>query len=330
MKKIPAQLFKTVLKIVQPDKLKSKDAYTYPPPIITAPPALAPAAMADNSAQDIPKIIWTYWNHAQPDSFVMDCIGSWKKHCSDYQVQLVHPENIGHFVQAGALPTIFLDLHPTKQSDWLRLYLVAKHGGFWLDASTLLTTSLDWMRSPPQGSTGFTGFYLKKFTHDMQFPVVESWAFGASSSHPFIQRWQQEFHHALIELGTETYLAQLQQRPDWRVLRQGIKDPQYLLIHITAQKVLRDIETAPLALYKAEDSAYFYHQLLRWKWYLLYPQLCLARSPSMHAPLIKLRGGERRHFSEMQRLHGPARPGSLWHQALHGAISAPQRTLPQP
>lgn len=326
MTKIPAQLFKTVLKIVQPNKLKSKDAYIYPKPIITTHPTLQPSP----EERDIPRTIWTYWNHATPESFVMDCISSWKKHCPDYQVQLVHPENIGNFVNADELPANFLELHPTKQSDWLRLYLVALHGGFWLDASTLLTTSLDWMRTPPQGSTGFTGFYLEKFTRDIQFPVIESWAFGASPRHPFIQRWHQEFDHALIAIGTDAYLNQLQLRPDWEALRQGIKDPKYLLIHITAQKVMRDIKTAPLALYKAEDSAYFYHQLLRWKWYLLYPQLCLARSPNMHAPLIKLRGGERRHFSEMQQLHGPAHASSLWHHALHGAVSVPQKTLPHP
>lgn len=93
--------------------------------------------------------------------------------------------------------------------------------------------------------------------------------------------------------------------------------PHYLLIHITAQKILHDaMPTEKLALYKAEDSAYFYHHLLRWKWYLLYPQLCLVAQPAAVSPIVKLRGGVRRHFTQMQAFHGPARPDCLWAKAF--------------
>lgn len=315
MKKIPKKLFTCVLRLVQPQALKSQTVYQIPQPVTTTdhtPPSATPQP-------SIPAIIWTYWNQSQPDSFVLECIASWKLHCPDYQVHLVHPENMQQFVDPKFLPANFFALHPTKQSDWLRLYLVAHHGGFWLDASILLTQSLDWMRYRPEGSPGFTGFYLQKYTTQVDFPVIESWAFGAYPQHPFVQRWYQEFHAALIEAGTDDYLKGLEQREDWQAIRQNIQDPKYLLIHITAQKILREQSNPSLVLYKAEDSAYFYHHILRWKWYLLYPQLCLTPAPSLRSPLIKLRGGERRHFSEMQQLHGPACAGSLWHRALHDA-----------
>ena len=56
---------------------------------------------------------------------------------------------LGQYVACGDLPAAFAELHPTKQSDWLRLYLVAHHGGYWFDATTLLTAPLDWMSAPP-------------------------------------------------------------------------------------------------------------------------------------------------------------------------------------
>jgi hypothetical protein len=58
-----------------------------------------------------------------------------------------------------------------------------------------------------------------------------------------------------------------------------------------------------MALFKAEDSAYYYHHALRWKWYLLYPQLCRVQGPKISAPIVKLRVG-RRHFTEMFKAHG--------------------------
>lgn len=312
MLQLPAFLFQTAIKLFQPAALKNDLAYQLPPAI-----SLGKEPATERGDSLIPKRIWTYWNHEQPDGFVMQCIQSWQRQCPDYDVLLVHPGNLHTYVQADELPEVFHQLHPTKQSDWLRLYLVAHHGGYWLDASTLLTQSLDWMSQKQSKHATFLGFYLEKFTQNRQAPVIESWAFGATAGSAFITAWQKEFHHALITIGTSAYLRNLQERSDWADIRQGIQDTHYLLIHITAQKVLRDSELQePMVLYKAEDSAYFYHHLLHWKWYFLYPQLCLIARPAAVSPIVKLRGGERRHFTEMQALHGPARPGSLWDQAL--------------
>ena len=311
MTRIPAHLFKSVLKLVQPQTLKSSAVYSDARPVSIMGEAVATEVGA------IPKILWTYWNQSQPDSFVLECIQSWHLQCPDYEVRLVHPGNLAEFVEPGALPAQFQALHPTKQSDWLRLYLVAMHGGFWLDASTLLTRSLNWMQAGVSTDAELVGFYLEKFTTNVRMPVIESWAFGALAGGGFITAWQREFHQALIVEGTEAYLQRLQAQPDWGEIRQNIGDPHYLLIHITAQQVLRRKQYSSLALFKAEDSAYYYHHALRWKWYLLYPQLCRAQGPKISAPIVKLRGGERRHFAEMFKSHGGAVPGSTWHRALN-------------
>ena len=104
---------------------------------------------ADGLAADIPKTIWTYWNQSGLDPFVQQCVDSWRRQCPDHQVIVVTPENLGQYVASGDLPAAFAELHPTKQSDWLRLYLVAHHGGYWFDATTLLTAPLDWMSACP-------------------------------------------------------------------------------------------------------------------------------------------------------------------------------------
>ena len=311
MTRIPAHLFKSVLKLVQPQTLKSSAIYS------DAKPVSIMGAAAATEVGAIPKILWTYWNQSQPDPFVLECIQSWRLQCPDYEVRLVHPGNLYEFVEQGALPAQFQGLHPTKQSDWIRLYLVAMHGGFWLDASTLLTRSLNWMQATASTNAEFVGFYLEKFTTNVHMPVIESWAFGALAGSGFITAWQREFHQALIVEGTEAYLQRLQAQPDWGEIRQNIGDPHYLLIHITAQQVLRRKQYSSLAVFKAEDSAYYYHHALRWKWYLLYPQLCRVQGPKISAPIVKLRGGERRHFAEMLKSHGGAVPGSTWYRALN-------------
>ncbi|WP_027014499.1 glycosyltransferase family 32 protein [Comamonas composti] len=318
MTRIPACLFKGALQLVQLPNLKSSAGYQIPAPCVLKG---SHAGAVNRSGQPlpatIPKILWTYWSQPHPDVFVCECLQSWRLQCPDYEVRLVHPGNLADYVQAGELPGQFAGLHPTKQSDWLRLYLVARHGGFWLDASSLLTSSMDWMQASDAATREFVGFYLEKFTRLPAFPVVESWAFGAPPGSRFMAAWQEEFHQALIEEGAEVYLRRLQQQPGWAALQQGIKDPCYLLIHIAAQRVLQRQEFSCMVLFKAEDTAYYYHHGLRWKWYLLYPRLCLSQAPAALAPVVKLRGGERRHFSEMLARHGGAVPGSIWHRALN-------------
>lgn len=274
---------------------------------------LSPAA-SDGQAAAIPRTIWTYWNQSALDPFVQQCVDSWQRQCPDHRIVVVGPHNLDQHVPPGDLPAQFGQLHPTKQSDWLRLYLVARHGGYWFDATTLLTRPLDWMQGTQ--SSELAGFYLQGFTTDERHPVIESWAFCAPAGSRFVSEWQKEFHQALITEGPGPYLQRLKSRPGGAESLQGIPDPDYLLIHVAAQQVMRRTPDARLRLFKAEDTAFFYQAALRWKWYLLYPQLCLALAPAAAAPIVKLRGGERRHFTEMLALHGGAAPGSIWSRAL--------------
>jgi len=310
MQKIPAFLFEFVHRCAL-WKLGAPAAFE-----LAAPVLLPGDGQAVSVPAPIPRILWTYWNQPQTDALTAQCLQSWRRHCPGHEIVLVHPGNILDHVAPQDLPPGFAALHPTKQSDWLRLYLVAHHGGYWLDASTVLTESIDWMAPrAAQPQCEMVGFYLEGFTRDRRYPVIESWAFGAPAHSRFMQDWQKEFHQALIVEGTPAYLERLQSQPDSAAILQGIADPTYLLIHVTAQQVLRRHAHGPLALYRAEDTAFHFHAALRWKWYLLYPQLCRVPAPAVLPPLVKLRGGERRHLGEMLAQHGGARPGSLWHRA---------------
>lgn len=319
MTRIPASFFQWALRCV-PGRRRA--LYAMPEPAVYQGPE-STAARVPVPAEPIPPTLWTYWNQPEPDPFVRRCLQSWARHCPGYAIRLVHPGNLADYVAPGELPEGFAALHPTKQSDWMRLYLVHRFGGYWLDATIVLTRAPDWLDAlRQQHGAGFAGFYLGGFTHDLACPVVESWAFGAPAGDAFLQAWQREFHQALIVEGTQAYLHRLREEPDGgAAVLQGISDPVYLLIHVAAQRVLRRNNGFRLVLLRAEDTAYFYQQKLGWKWYLLYPRLCLVPDAAQPAPLIKLRGGERRHFTQMIAQHGEPVSGSLWQRACAQASS---------
>lgn len=316
--RIPAPILRAAYRLLTAVRPRSARAYPGQPPataFVGPQAAMLPPARLDA----IPRRIWSYWNTQTPDAVVAQCIANWRTQCPDYEIHVLNGADLGPHVPPEHLPAGFAQLHPTKQSDWLRLYLVRHHGGYWLDATTLLTQPLDWMDTArrAQGAE-FVGFFLEGFTHDARYPVMESWIFGAPAHTPFISAWQQEFHHALVEQGSATYLQALQASPQGAQVLQGIADPQYLLIHVAAQQALRRDNGFRLALFKAEDTAFFHQKAVGWKWYWLYPRLCLTAAQEPTAPLIKLRGGERRHFAELFELHGGPAAGSLWQRACAG------------
>ena len=165
-------------------------AYPGEPPAVAfeGPLAVAPQGVA---AGTIPRRIWSYWNTQTPDAVVEQCIANWRTQCPGYEIHVLNGANLSRHVPPRDLPEGFAQLHPTKQSDWLRLYLVRHHGGYWLDATTLLTQPLDWLDAARRArGAEFVGFFLQGFTHDARYPVVESWAFGAPAQSPFVAAWQ--------------------------------------------------------------------------------------------------------------------------------------------
>ena len=78
-------------------------------------------------------------------------------------------------------------------SDWLRLLLLARHGGVWADATLLCNRALDdWL--PEQLQSGF-------FAFDKPGPdrPLASWFLAAEPAHPLVLRWLSEaeayWHH---------------------------------------------------------------------------------------------------------------------------------------
>jgi hypothetical protein len=90
-------------------------------------------------------------------------------HPKGWKINFLNMESIYCYISKDDLPTNFEDLYVPRQSDCIRLALLEKYGGIWLDASILLYKSLDWVIA---ASMNNVGFYLEKFS--IEDKVVES------------------------------------------------------------------------------------------------------------------------------------------------------------
>ncbi len=238
-----------------------------------------------------PKTIWTYWDN--PDKMpkvVKMCMDSWKKYNPEYKVILLTKENYKKYLSIP--PAIISNPNfndsPARFSDLLRLYALAEHGGVWIDSSILLKEPLDtWLFPKP---AEFSGFYFGGFTKDTLPPVIESWFLASNKNSEFMQMWRDEF----VEMAKfKTVKQYVESRKAMGVDVEKIDNPEYLAIHVAAQKVLQ-IDKYPLSslvLRKAEDGPYKY--LAEGDWDSATGLELACKNRELQGPLMKMRSHER-------------------------------------
>lgn len=244
----------------------------------------------------IPRVIWTYWDTLPPPALVERCLLAWKRYAPDHEIRLVSRSNVSHWLPAGADLAGFGALASYRQADWLRLQLLIRHGGVWMDGSTLLTTNLDWVHSlHDEIDAGVVGFYIDRYTTDPRFPIIENWFIAAPPQDPFVIAWAAELDAALA-LGEDGYVDLLRRSGELEAVAQGIPQDMraYLVMHLAASRVhRRGAGRHRLILQRAEDVAFAFHAALRWRKRHLYARLALTPAPRRRPALIKLRSGDR-------------------------------------
>lgn len=110
-------------------------------------------------------------------------MATWRTYAPDYEVNLINLENYKEHLQEpedtprAVGPESFEFI--ARFSDWLRLALLAKHGGVWLDATLLLTAPLQYLVNE---SANFSGVHLED--------RVESFFLASRAHEVLMQRWR--------------------------------------------------------------------------------------------------------------------------------------------
>ena len=252
-------------------------------------------SLGEKSLVPIPPIVWAYWTGGEPPPLIKHCFANWQKFNPDFCIRILDDDSVRDCI--GPLPEVLASASATLRADWIRLELLRRHGGIWLDASTVLTASLEWVLEAHQQAGGdLVGYYLGRYTTDAAFPVVENWFLAAPPGSVLIEDLQREFTSTVLSLGGPGYVKHLQQCGEYEALRQGIDLPDYLSMHLALQRVLRSGKAYRLLLSRAEDGPFYYHALGQWGRTALKIRLLFCRAASAPPPLIKLRKPDRKRL----------------------------------
>lgn len=269
----------------------------------------------------IPKVIWTYWHASPPPDFIQACLENWQRCAPDHEIRLLDRDSALNWLPA--LRADFDALPAYRQADWLRIQLLARHGGVWMDASILLARNLDWLHQQRERrAASYVGFYINRYTTRPEQPVVENWLMAAVPGCPFARALADAFDQALDE-GAEAVLARLATQGRAAQVLQGLDASlqRYLLMHVVAADLLdRHAAGYRLVLMRAEDGPFAWLSQVGWRKTHFFVRIALTPCPRRLPALLKLRGNDRR-MVERHWLRGRVLPGSVLDSLMRRRLS---------
>ncbi|CAE8640076.1 unnamed protein product [Polarella glacialis] len=153
--------------------------------------------------------IWGYW--AEQDSMpelVHLCVETWRSWNPGWDVRLLGLHNVYEFLSEAELPNRFSEMQLSLASDGVRLALLARYGGVWLDTSVILRSSLEsfcWT-DVAVGRQEAAAFPVASGSDTLALGGVDSlqtWCLATRPWNPFFMRWRdvhQELLHNRVDI----------------------------------------------------------------------------------------------------------------------------------
>ncbi len=230
------------------------------------------------------QILWSYW-HSVTDIplCVKLAFHTWRKHHPTYHICILNENCLSHYLDRKTLPPNYYKLGHAHKADVIRLSVLEKYGGYWLDASLLLHRPLHEQWNLEQFDV--SGYYIDGFTTNVHKKVFENWFIAAPKNSPLISAWKREFFFAIQ---CPNYADHLLSKG---VDVQKIDSIEYLRMHCAYLKILHEVDTYRIHTKMAEEGPFLYlkkHEWSSWK-----GVVGLFEEVDVEYDMIKLRGCDR-------------------------------------
>lgn len=264
------------------------------------------------------KIIWSYWHDQNLPPVVQLALLSWQHFHPDWTIYFLTSHSLSVFITSLELPPTFSSQSHAHQADIIRIILLEKYGGIWIDSSIIIQKRIDSQWFPQTYDVG--GFYISDFTTDPNYKVFENWFIAAPRNSPLIKAWKNEFFRALSFPKKSDYIAQLEKE---KVPINKIKMKEYLMMHCCFIKVLKDNEgkfnIRQIEVGDKQNGPLYYLGSNGWDTDKAVQSLINPDPKSNYIqPVIKLRGGERSALDKkLTQVHPDSVVGKIAHQVLN-------------
>ena len=207
--------------------------------------------------------IFCYWDTEELPPLINECIKKIKKKMgTKWNVILLNRNTVYKLISKNDIPNkLDLLLYKQSKADWIRLYLLKKYGGLWMDISIVL--------NDPQEIEDIYNIFMNtnknlcvyEMSHhrikvnNKEYPGIENWFIMAKENNDIISKWLKEFEYA-IEIGFDKYSEYINKNN--YILSSGCKKYKYLTSYRCIQVVMQkyDINLDEIYIKDAKETMY--------------------------------------------------------------------------
>lgn len=240
----------------------------------------------------IPETIWTYWHDDNIPPLVKRCIETWRKMNANYQIVVLTPQLFEQLTNINLESLNIREDLPARRADFIRLFIIYKYGGIWMDSTIICTRPLTWVQT-----ADLCAFKCPKTTNP-NFPIPENWFLAAPKESPFIKDWIDEALYMLTFPSEQVYVDYITQQN--KVNMQNLPEMlPYLVMHLCAIVVMqRNPKKYNLHIIDSTSANGPFKYLEDNKWEPKAALMTLCTDESYHSPIIKLRKLERQEIED--------------------------------
>lgn len=227
---------------------------------------------------------------------VEECIKSWKRHNPQHKVIILNKKTVHKFINIPTDLSHFYDNNKALFADVVRILLLEKYGGYWVDATIYAYCSFDSLipNNLKLQDLDFFGYYMPGFTTNKQYPIIENWFFGAKRNSPFIKDWKNVFFRMREYKDTTKYYQDIEKQG---VDLQKLLFKEYLSMHVAAQYVLqKSNKKYKIIVNNCELGPFAYLHDSKWDQKKAFDLLLGDNDLYYKQTLVKMRGTDREYI----------------------------------
>jgi GR25 family glycosyltransferase involved in LPS biosynthesis len=211
----------------------------------------------DNLIYYLPKIIFCYWDKYEENDIIKAHIQNWKNKISnEWRIIILNKNNLSNYVDIQFINK-YINLDSTRFSDFLRLYLLIKYGGVWMDAGIIILNGqfLDnYFNEMINGKYDVCLYENKKESVD--YPHLDNWFFMAPKNSNYLYDLYYEFNKS-YEMGFINYKNEILLKTNINFKYVFFKDDTYLMQHAIAKYLLYTNHTYNFNIKYASISMFY-------------------------------------------------------------------------
>ena len=236
--------------------------------------------------------VWSFWTGKRSPTVDL-CLKSWKKHLpSDkYKIHVLDEKSVNEWIKTDHV--CFTSGGPALRSDYIRIELLHKHGGVWMDSSVILLQSLEsWeVLNKADDFYCFSAFFnSNNMSKGCMFPVIETSFMISPPKHKLVSAWRERLHKITGDCKSKDFDTYFENNDSSALQRKYLQKHYHLVYHMLqhALKYAGGLDNFKgVHLYKASDKK------------LCYLSTPINRPLKYPPPLIKLVASERKRADSL-------------------------------